>query len=65
MFLQIMIVMQIKKQDALALWQAKAKGHLNRYKAYPEEAKRKGRTGAPKCVLLLMDKVMCHSLRID
>ncbi|EOG1982589.1 TPA: TonB family protein [Proteus mirabilis] len=37
-----------KEADALALWQAKAKGHLNRYKAYPEEAKRKGRTGAPK-----------------
>ncbi len=37
-----------KKADALALWQAKTKGHLNRYKAYPEEAKSKGRMGIPK-----------------
>lgn len=34
--------------DALALWQAKTKGHLNRYKVYPEEAKNKGLTGIPK-----------------
>lgn len=37
-----------KEADALALWQAKTKGHLNRYKAYPEEAKSKGRTGTAK-----------------
>lgn len=37
-----------KEADALALWQAKTKGHLNRYKAYPEEAKSKGRIGIPK-----------------
>lgn len=35
-------------ESALALWQAKTKGHLNRYKAYPEEAKSKGRTGISK-----------------
>ncbi|MCK9781573.1 TonB family protein [Proteus vulgaris] len=35
-------------ESALALWQAKTKGHLNRYKAYPEEAKSKGRTGVSK-----------------
>ncbi len=35
-------------ESALALWQSKTKGHLNRYKDYPEEAKNKGRTGISK-----------------
>ncbi|EEG87644.1 hypothetical protein PROPEN_00187 [Proteus penneri ATCC 35198] len=48
-------------ESALALWQAKTKGHLNRYKAYPEEAKKaKGERGFLKCALLLMNKVMSY-----
>lgn len=37
-----------KEADALALWHAKTKGHLNRYKEYPDEARSKGKTGISK-----------------
>ncbi len=44
-----MIVMQIRSRCLGIGGKAKAVlGHLNRYKAYPEEAKRKGVRGAPK-----------------
>ncbi|MDX7988092.1 energy transducer TonB [Xenorhabdus sp. 12] len=33
--------------DAKAVWQAEVTGHLNRYKKYPQDAKRRNRTGRP------------------
>ncbi|NHB91327.1 energy transducer TonB [Photorhabdus cinerea] len=33
--------------DAGAVWRAEVIGHLNRYKRYPEDAQRRGRTGRP------------------